>query len=68
MVDVCVQLSELQVESVKVHKLSEEQQKLRSRLTEVEAARTQAQDQVCELDQDLRELRLHDRKGGMKKG
>lgn len=46
------QLSELQVENVKVHKLSEEQQELKSRLSEAEEARIQAQDQVCAPDQD----------------
>lgn len=48
------QLSELQVENVKVHKLSEEQKELKSRLSEAEEARIQAQDQVCAPDQDCR--------------
>ncbi|MEQ2218236.1 hypothetical protein XENOCAPTIV_000385 [Xenoophorus captivus] len=40
------QLSELQVQDVRVHKLSQEHQNLRSRLDKVETARTQAHDQV----------------------
>lgn len=48
------QLSELQVENVKVHKLSEVQKELKSRLSEAEEARIQAQDQVCAPDQDCR--------------
>lgn len=40
------------MENVKVHKLSEEQKELKSRLSEAEEARIQAQDQVCAPDQD----------------
>ncbi|XP_013768928.1 ninein-like protein isoform X2 [Pundamilia nyererei] len=47
------QLSELQVENVKVHKLSEEQKELKSRLSEAEEARIQAQDQAVRADAAL---------------
>lgn len=40
------QVSELQVQELQVHKLSQDQQNLRTRLSQAEAARTQALDQV----------------------
>lgn len=42
----CFQLMELQVQGLEVHKLTQEQQNLKNKLTELEVARTQAQDQV----------------------
>lgn len=42
----CFQLTELQVQGLEVHKLTQEQQNLKNKLTELEVARTQAQDQV----------------------
>ncbi|XP_037829479.1 ninein-like protein isoform X3 [Kryptolebias marmoratus] len=47
------QLSELQVQHVQVQKLTQEQQNLKFRLNEVEAARTQAQDQAVRADATL---------------
>lgn len=42
----CFQLSELQVQGQEVQKLTQEQQNLKTKLSELETARTQAQDQV----------------------
>lgn len=43
---VVFQLSELQVQGLEVHKLTQEQQNLKTKLNELEQKRTQAQDQV----------------------
>lgn len=56
------QLSELQVQGLQVHKLTQEQQNLKTKLSELETARTQAEDQVrtelCEeSDRQLRSER-----------
>ncbi len=43
--DIC-QLSELQVQGLEVQKLTQEQLNLKTRVNELETARTQAQDKV----------------------
>nr|XP_046257043.1 ninein-like protein isoform X2 [Scatophagus argus] len=46
-------LSELQVQSVEVQKLTQEQQSLKAKLNEMEVARTQARDQAARADTTL---------------
>ncbi|XP_072246552.1 ninein-like protein [Leuresthes tenuis] len=56
------QLSELQVQDLQVHKLTQEQQNLRTRLKELEATRTQAQDQAVRADAALSVMQAGSRK------
>ncbi|XP_070696599.1 ninein-like protein [Pempheris klunzingeri] len=46
-------LSDLQVQGLEVHKLTQEQQNLKTKLNELETARTQAQDQAVRADAAL---------------
>lgn len=47
------QLSELQVQGLEVQKLTQEQHNLKTKLNELETARTQAQDQVRTTADDM---------------